>query len=358
MAEKEPNKESLRAQAAMLLSQVRAQSIDIQRALSMARGNPTLQAKLGAAAGELAGIASELSNALQSSTFPLHPRDLMALESVVHSGEAGALESEAAAQGGSGQTMATAAQIAEVKASSADTRQEVESLGRDLFDRHIFDRYLHFSSPGDEAEFRKRQAADQKYVADQLARHTPEGNLNAGGGMIDSMLDLHAHGAGDSPEFMPRWNALVAKTERQRAAMRAAGQSTEEYDRNLNTSVRRFLKDEKHMTDAEIDKRLSGGVDPLEVVKPLLKHDGQSRALERQSRIAGHEEKAASIPLVRIEAAAPAAMPDAPRALNINAIATKLKAAGARLNDAVEAAPAHGLTVAKPAGVLAIGAGG
>ena len=86
-----------------------------------------------------------------------------------------------------------------VVAASAETRQETSALAHDVFDRHIFDRYLHFSSPEDEAEFRKREADAKKYIHDQLALGTPTGNLNAGGGELGYMLDAHAHGAGDSP---------------------------------------------------------------------------------------------------------------------------------------------------------------
>jgi len=55
-----------------------------------------------------------------------------------------------------------------------------------------------------------------------------------------------AHGAGDSPGIHAALErAGSPRPERQHAAMKAAGQSTEEYDRNLTTSVRRFLQGRK-----------------------------------------------------------------------------------------------------------------
>jgi hypothetical protein len=87
MADKEPNTNMLRAQAAVLLSQARAQSLDIQRALGIASGSGPLHARLAEAAAQIEGAASQLSQALGSSVFPLRAADLMTLENVVQSGE-------------------------------------------------------------------------------------------------------------------------------------------------------------------------------------------------------------------------------------------------------------------------------
>lgn len=262
MAQKKENTEQLRAQAALLLSQARSQAADIHRALEALRGDAGLQSELSGVAAELSGAISDLQSALQSGT--VRAADLMAIKSIVQSGSVASILSQASAQAAS-QVSAQAA--ATVAATAADTRRETQTLAQDVFEKKIFDRYLHFSSPEDQAEYRKREAEAKRYIDAQLARKTPEGDLNAGGGMIGQMLDAHAHGAGDSPDFLPRWNALVEKTTKQRAAMHAAGQKTEEFDRNLNTAVRRFLK-AKGLTDAEIDARLASGRDPLEAVKP------------------------------------------------------------------------------------------
>jgi hypothetical protein len=117
MADQKQNTEQLRAQAALLLSQARAQSCDVQRALTAAHGNGTLQARLAAAAAQISMAASALSQALGSSSFPLHAADLTALENVVCSGETRALLSEAAAQ-----ATVSAATFQTVAATSAATR--------------------------------------------------------------------------------------------------------------------------------------------------------------------------------------------------------------------------------------------
>jgi hypothetical protein len=351
MANKEPDTEDLRAQAAFLLSQARAQHIDIQRAMAMAHGNPELQARLAAVSAQIAGVATELSNALSSPSFPLHSADLMALQSIVQSGEASSLISQAAAQAAGtsiGGTAATAAQIAEVKAASAETRTEVQALSHDLFDRKIFEPYLHFSSPEDEAEFRRHEEEAKRYIAEQLARRTPEGDLNASGGTLGYMLDANVHGAADSPDFLARWNALAVKAERQRAAMRAAGQSTDEYDHRLGESVRRFLK-ARGLSDAEIEKRLAGHANPLEVVKPFLRPDHAGRALEEKAQLLRHVEQAAPQPLARVEASDAAAPAPAPPTVILDSISAKLKSAGVKMTETAETVPAHGLAIAKPA---------
>ena len=265
------------------------------------------------------------------------------------------------------QAVATAALNRAVVTSSVETRHEVQSLQHDIFDRHLFDRYLKFSSPEDEEEFRKREAATKQYVDAQLAKGTPEGNLNAAGGLQGQMLDLHAHGAGDSPDFLPRWNALVDKTERQRAAMHAAGQSTEEYDHHVKDSVRRFLKDEGKLSDAEIDKRLAASANPLDAVKPYITSDSAARNLTHRMQysadasVAPDAASQSGLPTVEVAHADPSSasshsLPsvDAPSGgstdpqlgVSFAAVAAKLKTTVGNMSEATE--PAHGLAVAKP----------
>jgi hypothetical protein len=282
------NTDKLRAQAATLLAQARNQLGDIQRALGGINGNSALHARLAAAASNLSGIVSELSQAVDSPFFSLRAADLMAIETAVQSGEAHAALAAAGAQAGTNATIGSNLTIA-----STETRHETQALAHDVFAQHIFDRYLRFSSAEDEAAYRKREADAKKYIADQLARHTPEGDLNAGGGMIGQMLDAHAHGAGDSPDFMPRWNTLVEKIGRQRDAMQAAGQSTAEFDSHVTTSLRSYLK-AKRLSDAEIDARLKAYANPLDAAKGLLKDDRDSHYLERKIREAGPMDHAAS----------------------------------------------------------------
>jgi hypothetical protein len=315
--------EKLRADAAAMLERARNQLADIQRALSSLGDDRAAHGRLAAEADRLSAIVSQLTQAVSASVFPLRGSDLVAIGSAVQSGEAHAALTEASAPAAA----TSAALAANVATTSAETRSETESLARDVFDQHIFDRYLHYSSAADEEESRKRQAEDKKYIAAQLARHTPEGDLNASGGMIDSMLDLHAHGAGNSPDFTPSLNAMVNKSDAQRNAMKAAGQSTKEFDDRLHTSLHRFLKDEKGLSDSESDKRLGTFANPLDAVKSFLKDDGKSGDVKGK------------------------ASGDTHASLNLDDIRSKLKAAGVTASDTpdTDAVPKHGVNVQKTA---------
>jgi hypothetical protein len=340
MHESDSNTDMLRAQAAVLLSQANAQSLSLRRAITAVPGNSPLHARLADAASRMDSAVSELAGALSSSSFSLRTSDLIALEGIVQSGEASTLAGEAAAES------ETASKVA-VATASAATRHDVENLSGELFDQHLFDRYLHFSSSQDEEAFHKRTAATKQYVTAQLARNTAEGNLNAGGGMVDYMLDAHAHGAGASPDFLPRWNRLVDDVTRQHLAMKAAGQSTEEFDRNLVASVRHFLK-AKGLSDTEIDRRLAGHADPLEAVKPFIGDDRGSRDLERQTLLIRQSELAAPETLGQAHTSGKTATPEIPQAIDFDAIKAKLKAAGVQVTDTGAAGPKHGLAVGSP----------
>jgi hypothetical protein len=74
--------------------------------------------------------------------------------------------------------------------------------------------------------------------------------------MAGQMLDANPRSANDSPEWQSRRDKLTQTIHRQRAAMVASGQSTDEYDRNVASDVRRFLK-AKGLTHAEIERRLN-----------------------------------------------------------------------------------------------------
>jgi hypothetical protein len=352
MSEQEPNKPNpsvkLRAQAEVLLSQAKAQLADIQHALRDASGDNALQSRLSGVAAQTGAAMAQISLALNGPASALRPSDLAALEGVVHSSETTTLLAEAATQ---------AALARNVAVTAAANRAETQSVAHDLFDRKIFDAYLHFASPEDEADYRKREAEARKYVEAQLAKHTPEGDLNASGGTLGQMFDAHAHGAGASPDFMPRFNALAETAQHQRAAMQAAGQSTAEYDRNIAASVRRFLKDEKHLSDAEIDKLLTNGGDPLEVVKPFIKDDADSRHLEKITTTMTEAAHTATTALPRVVADNEASGPKAPLTIDPDAINAKLQAAGLQTDVDAEAT-GHGLATTKPAGKQAAELGG
>lgn len=327
----------LRSEAELLLSQARSQSMEIQRALGALAGDPALQPRLADAAAQISNAISQLSLALSSPGAVLRQIDLAALAGIVNSGAARELLVQVSAQ-----TKGSAALAGAVSTASANTRLEAQNLARDVFDRRIFAAYLRFASPEDEEAFRRREAEARAYIDAQLARRTPEGDLNAGGGMMGYMLDAHAHGAGDSPEFMRRWNALAEKTARQHAAMRAAGQSTEEYDRRIAAHVRAFLK-HQGLPDTEIDKRLAGTANPLEAAAPLL-----------DTGRAAHSAPSAQ-PLIRI--AADVSKPhQASLSIDMSAMDAKLKAAGLLLPKAGTAGEGHGLGNAQPGAAASLGA--
>ena len=83
----------------------------------------------------------------------------------------------------------------------ARTRATVEEISRDIYERRIFDPYLHFSSAQDEAAYRRREEQTRRAINDALAQGTPEGDLLAARLTDRQLQDAGAHGAAASPEF-------------------------------------------------------------------------------------------------------------------------------------------------------------
>lgn len=210
---------------------------------------------------------------------------------------------------------------------SAATRRQVEDLSRDIYERRIFDPYLSFVSQEDETEYRRREAETKAYIDAELAKDTPEGDLNAAGATQGQMLDAAAHGADESPEFKERWEALEKTAREQREAVRAAGGSTEEYDKRVEDSVRRFLRS-KGLTEEQIDQAIAAtSGDPLQAVKPYLENDKDAQAIERDTRAAG--------PAIESVATADTDLKDAIRSL---------RATGTTVSSESCAVPDHGLS--------------
>ncbi len=191
---------------------------------------------------------------------------------------------------------ATAAGPMSLATTSAVLRQELSSLHGDLFERRIFDPFLHFASREDEEAYRRREEETRRYIAQQMAAKTPEGALNAAGATMGQMLDAHSHGAGASPEFLPRWTRLVETTQRHREALRAEGRDTTEFDRNLVASVRQYLRT-KGLSELAIDAALAGGADPLDAVKPYLKSEKDAQALANPITMGAAEVEAKAVPI-------------------------------------------------------------
>jgi hypothetical protein len=103
----------------------------------------------------------------------------------------------------------------------------------------------------------------------------------------------------------------------------------------VETSVRRFLKDEHHLNDAEINQRLSGGINPLDVVKPMLD---------------GNRSSAMKAPALSTRANSQgASLSDVPKASEVGSIGAKLKAAVVKPADHAEADPSHGVAAVQVA---------
>lgn len=145
-------------------------------------------------------------------------------------------------------------------------RSQVANVVRDL---HQFDQFLQFSSEQDAEDYRRRQNERLAGIEQQLALGTPQGTLHASGLAVGQMADAYAHGAGNSPEFREKWDALVTSTAKLRDAAAASGISTEEFDRNLREDLRRILKS-KGLSDAQIDAHFAANPRPLDAVSAFI----------------------------------------------------------------------------------------
>jgi Spy/CpxP family protein refolding chaperone len=163
-----------------------------------------------------------------------------------------------------------------------------------------------------------------------LGKKTPQGDLNAAAAASGQMLDAHAHGAGNSPEWQPRWDELTTTIARQRAAMKAAGHSTEEADAYLKNEVHRFLK-AKGLTDDEVTAQIASAADPLDLVKPHLRGEAKDNGLAQV--LTAEAKTLAAMPKLVAESAAP--KPAAPLTVDLDAIAGDLKSIGI-LSDVAE----------------------
>jgi len=145
-------------------------------------------------------------------------------------------------------------------------------------------------------------------------------NLDRLGGLVHSqrvLLALTQKGA-------PREDAYRLV---QRNAMKAAGQSTEEFDHRLDAAVRRSLKYEKGLSGAEIDKRMGTFANPLDAAKALMKDDNKSGDVKDKAPGDKHS------------------------SIDLDDIRSKLKAAGVTPSDKpdADATPKHGVNVQKTA---------
>lgn len=296
--------------------------------MNRAAGN-TDRADLAAVLGEVSGMEAALTLALRRGGS-LGGMDLTAAARLIQTSRTTLGAADAA------HTAAAGTAAAGLAAATTATRQEVGALSHDLFERRIFDPYLRFVSGGDEADYRTREAERQRQIADQLARGTAEGALNAGGLAAGQMLDAHAHGAGASPEFLPRWNRLVEQLHQQREALRTAGKSTEAFDRQLREDIRAALQREG-LSAKQIAQVLAAD-DPLRAVTPHLA-DQSARDLEIRL---GRQSAPPATPPTSI----PAILPQAPNADDdaLLAAGQYMLAAGVRQEGISPPGGGHGLS--------------
>lgn len=118
--------------------------------------------------------------------------------------QVGAVVAQAQTLAQQGREAATQAEIrgdASLDAVSARTRATVLRVADDLFEKRVFDPYLRFNTPEEEAEYRRRESEREAYIKRELAKGTPEGARNASRAMVDQIEEAGRHGADQSPEY-------------------------------------------------------------------------------------------------------------------------------------------------------------
>jgi hypothetical protein len=331
MVEISRKNQSTYREAGKLLAAALQQRHEIDTARATCRN-----AQLESASERARDAVDQIRNAMRSGN--LNASSVAALWAALNIGvDASALAAEAAHESG-----AVAAQV-QLAAVSLESHKTVKRIAADLFDRHEFDADVARHTHGAELEaFKRREAADEKYIKEQLARGMPEGDLNASGRMQGYMLDANAHGASDNPNFRKIWDELEKKTKKLHKSMHAAGQSTEEYDKHIREDVVTLLK-AKGLSDAQIKEALAKNEDPLDAVKPYLGSDDESRHLANDiGASAKSQEPKSPAPVSN------GVRPDnQPLWIDPEAIDAKLAAAGLSTTGKSES-NAHGLTIQKP----------
>lgn len=159
--------------------------------------------------------------------------------------------------------------------------------------------------------------------------------------MQKHMLDANAHGAGDNADFMKKWNELKEKTDKLRAAMRAAGKSTAEYDESIRQDVVAFLK-AKGLSDEQIKEALAKNENPLDAAKSYLGSDAASQNLANNVSLSSvSQDSSKRPPVVKAEKTE-----DEPLVIDVDAMNARLAAAGLGAPASTEPT-GHGLSIQK-----------
>ena len=126
----------------------------------------------------------------------------------------------------------------ELATAQARTRATILDIGRDIYERRIFDPYLQFGSAEEEAAYRRREEENRRAIDEALAENTPEGDLRAARLIKDQLADAGAHGADASPEFASRMTRINSDIEDLERAAVSPQQGQPESRRESGSSPR------------------------------------------------------------------------------------------------------------------------
>lgn len=200
-----------------LIAKVGAVHSRIEEAMAHAGGDPAARVRVRAALDAIEAVESRLAVGGLSSA------DLATLSSSI---DVARETAEAFDHPSAGQHAAL---------SAAEARATMRAVGRDLFERHVLDPYLHFDSAADQAEYRRREAERQRAIEEARSQHTPVGDYRVALLTQDQIRDAGAHGATASPDF----DGLVARADQGTAAALAEVTRTGGNTASVESSVRR-----------------------------------------------------------------------------------------------------------------------
>lgn len=173
-----------------LLGRTAAAQLDLERVIASLQASAMpIPTELLAQQGELATLIREVATAGTA--------ELPALQRAIATAVAATSSAVQQAGQSASSNVATLDLAERVKAA----RQTIESVGRDLFDKKVLDPYLQFSSPEDEAAYRKRERENAAAIEREKTKGTIEGDRNAAALLERQLLDAGEHGATASPDY-------------------------------------------------------------------------------------------------------------------------------------------------------------
>lgn len=354
------NNVGLRDQAALLIMEGRSEAVDIQKALGAVNIDPALKSQLKGVAAQVSSAIREISDELSSSSFTLNQTSIATLQSAV-SGEVNALLAQAADESAKSTDIGGAS--IDIGMTAFNSRVTTDNIYDDIYNKHIYDRNMRYTTTQDEIETKQRMDQNQLYVREQLARpptkedpHNTIGTLNAATGMQDSLVTQIAHHAGVNDKIYDQLAQERASIKQSRAAANAQHLSTAEADAREANTARYYLK-LKGKSDAEIETILKSAPSAMDAIKPYLDDDRLSNYVEKLMNQEADEAKRASqtsstapAPAKKGSAAAKPAATTTTADDDINSLGASLKASGTQVTG-INTSSGHGLSAAiqKPA---------